>query len=89
MKRHARRQRVVEDHAAHGGGDVLLIEVHRLGMGQILVVVGRRHVQHLAGVAQANGRESLDFLGFEGHQDFFSVGEDTTFALPPFLALVR
>ena len=85
--RHARRQRIVQNHAAHGGGDVLLVEVDRLGVRQVLVVVGRRHVQHLARVAQANRRQCFHFSGFERHQDLFRVGKDASFALAALLGL--
>ncbi len=50
-------------------------------MGEVLVVVGGGHVEHLAGVAQTDGRQRLDLLGFERHEDFFDVGEDAAFTL--------
>ena len=86
-ERHAGRQGVVEDDAADGGRQELLVEVDRLGVGQVLVVVGRGHVEHLAGVAQADRREGLDFLGFQGHQNFFRVGERAAFANAALLGL--
>ena len=64
---HAFGERVVEDGAADGGGDELLVELDRLGVVDVLVVVGGGHVQHGAGVAQADGRERLDLLGLERH----------------------
>jgi hypothetical protein len=51
--RHAFGEGVVEDGAADGGRDELLGELDRLGVGDVLVVVGGGHVQHGAGVAQA------------------------------------
>ena len=51
------------------------------GVGEVLVVVGGGHVEHHAGVAQTDGRQRLDLLGFERHEDFFDVGEDAAFAL--------
>ena len=86
-ERHALGQRVVEDGAADGGGDELLVELDRLGVGDVLVVVGGGHVEHGAGVAQTDGRERLHLLGFERHQDFFDVGEDAAFALGADLGL--
>ena len=85
--RHARGQRVVQDGAADGGVDVLLVEFDRLGVGQVLIVVGRGHVEHRAGVAQTDRRQRLDFPGFERHQHFFDVGEDAAFALGAHLGL--
>ena len=56
-------------------------------MRQILVVIGRGHVQHLAGVAQPDGRKGLHFLGFQGHQNLFRVGENAALALGALLGL--
>ena len=78
--RHPLGQRVVEDGAAHRGGEELLVEVHHLGVVQVLVVVGGGHVQHRAGVAQADGRQRLDLLGLQRHQHLFDVGEDAALA---------
>ena len=58
-----------------------LLNCDRLGVGEVLIVVGGGHVQHRAGVAQADGRERLDLLGLERHQHFFDVGEDAALAL--------
>ena len=54
-------------------------------MGQVLVVVGGGHIEHLAGVAQTNRRQRLNLLGFERHQHFFDVSEDTAFTLGIYL----
>ncbi len=86
-ERHALGQRVVEDGAADGGVDVLLVELDRLGVREVLVVVGRGHVEHGAGVAQTDGRERFHLLGFERHQHFFDVGEGAAFALGADLGL--
>ena len=64
---HALGESVVEDGAADGGVDELLVELDRLGVGEVLVVVGGSHVQHGAGVAQTDGRQRLDLLGLERH----------------------
>ncbi len=57
---HALGERIVEDGAADGGGDELLVELDRLGVGEVLIVVGGGHVEHRAGVAQTDRRERLD-----------------------------
>ena len=56
-------------------------------MRQILIVIGRGHVQHLARIAQADGREGLDLFGFQRHQNLFGVGKDASFTLAAFLGL--
>ena len=76
---HLLRERVVEDGAADGGGDVLAVVLDGLGVGEVLIVVGGAHFKHGAGVAETNGGEGLDLFGFEGHEDFFDVGEDAAF----------
>ena len=70
-ERHVRGQVIVEDHAADGGVQELLVQVHRLGVRHVLIVVGVGEVDHLAGVAHADGREQFDFARFERHDDFF------------------
>ena len=64
-----------------------LLNVDRLGVRQILIVVGRGHVEHVAGVAQTNRRQGFDLACFERHQHFFGVGEDAAFALGALLGL--
>ena len=86
-ERHARGKRIVEDGAAHSGVDVLLVEIHRLGVQQILIVVSRGHIEHFARVAQADGRKRLDLLCFKSHQDFVDVGKYAAFALAALLGL--
>ena len=86
-ERHARRKRVVENHAAYGGGEILLVEVHRIGVRDVLIVVGGGHVEHLACVAQPDGRKRLHLAGFERHQDLFGVGKHASFALGALLGL--
>ena len=78
---------IVEDGAADGGRDELVLVLDRFGVGEVLVVVGGGHVEHHAGVTQADGRERFDLLGLERHQDFFDVGEDAAFALCVYLGL--
>src|ERR1019366_3541127 len=56
-----------------------LVELDRLGVVEILIVVGGGHVEDLADVTQADGRERLDLLGLERHEDLFDVGEDAAF----------
>ena len=79
--RHTFRQRIVEDGAADGRVDVLLVELDRLGVSEVLIVVGGGHVEDRAGVAQTDRSEGLDLLGFESHEDLFDVGEDAAFTL--------
>ena len=45
----------------------LLREKH---MDDVLVIISGGQVNHAAGIAQANGRERFNFLGFERQQDF-------------------
>ena len=78
--RHALGERIVEDGAADRGVDVLLVELDRLSVGEVLVVVGGGHVEDRAGVAQTDGRQRFDLLGLEGHEHFFDVREDAAFA---------
>jgi hypothetical protein len=47
----------------------------------VLVVVGGGHVEDPAGEAQTDGREGLDLLGLERHEDFLDVGEDSALSL--------
>ena len=72
---------IVEDHAADGGVQELLVQVDRLGVRNVLIVVGVGEVDHLAGVAHADRREQFDFAGFERHDDFFARAERAAFAL--------
>ena len=72
---------VVEDHAADGRVHVLLHELDRLGVHDVLVVERLGEVDHLAGVAQFDRRQGLDFAHFEGDQNIVGGSECTAFAL--------
>ena len=85
--RHAVRKSVVQDGAADCGRDELLVVLDRLGVRQVLIVVGSGHVEHWTGVAQTNRRQGFDFLGFERHQHFFDVGEGAALTLATLLGL--
>ena len=80
-ERHVRRQVIVEDHAAHGRVQELLVQLNRLGVRYVLIVVRVRQVDHFAGVAHANRREQFDFARFERHDHFFGRSERAAFAL--------
>ena len=58
-ERHIRRQVIVEDHAADGGVQELLLEMDRLGVRDVLVVVCVGEVDHFTRVAHANRREQV------------------------------
>ena len=51
---HAFGERIVEDGAADGRVDVLLVELDRLGVGDVLIVVRGGHVEDRTGVAQTD-----------------------------------
>ena len=84
---HLLGERIVEDGAADGGGDELAVVLDRLGVGEVLIVVGGAHFEHGAGVAETDGGEGLDLAGFERHENFFDVGEDAAFTLRTLLRL--
>ena len=81
MKGMSRRQVIVENHAADGGVQELLVELDRLGVRDVLIVIRVGEVDHFAGVAHADGREQFDFTGIERHDDFFARAERAAFAL--------
>ena len=64
-----------------------LVELHRLGVREVLIVIRGRHVQHGTGVTKTNRRERFYLLGFERHQHFFDVREDASFTLRANLGL--
>ena len=72
---------VVEDHAADGGFHVLLDELDRLGVQDVLVVEGVHQVDDAAGVAQLDGRQRFHFAHFERDQHVVGGGEGAAFAL--------
>jgi len=53
-----------EDDSTDGGLDELAFHFHRLGVRDVLVVVGSAEVDYFSGVAQTNGSEQFDFAGF-------------------------
>ena len=50
-------------------------------MVHVLIVVGLRQVNDLAGVAQANRGERFHLAHFERDYDFVNIGERTAFTL--------
>ena len=72
---------VVEDHAADGGLHVLLDELDRLGVQDVLAVEGVHQVDHAAGVAQLDGGERFHFAHFERDEHVVGGGERAAFAL--------
>ena len=80
-ERHVVGQHVVEDDAPDGGVHVLLAELDRFGVDQVLVVERLHQVDHLAGVAQLDRRQRLDFAHFERDQNVVGGRERAAFAL--------
>ena len=78
---HVVGQHVVQNDAADGGVHVLLVELDRLGVHQVLVVESLDQIDHLAGVAQLDGRERFDFAHFERDQHVVNRSERAAFAL--------
>ena len=76
---HLFRQHVVQDHAAHRGIHILLVELDRLGVNDVLVVERLIQVDHFAGIAQLNGRQRFHFTHFERDQDVVGGGEGAAF----------
>ena len=62
-------------------------ELDRLGVHDVLIVVGGGQVDHFAGVAQTDRGQRFHFARFERHQHFFDVGEGAAFALGARLGL--
>jgi hypothetical protein len=83
---HALGKVIVENGAAHGGVDEGTIHLNRLGVDDVLIVVGGGEVDQFAGVAQADGSERFHFTHFERQQNFFNVGKDAAFTLRARLA---
>ena len=50
-------------------------------MVNVLIIVGLRQVNDLAGVAQTNRGERFHLAHFERDDDVFNIGERTTLAL--------
>ena len=80
-ERHLVRQNVVQNDAADGGVHVLLVELDRLGVHQVLVVESLHQIDHFAGVAQLDRRKRFDFAHFERDQHVVDRGERPAFAL--------
>ena len=71
----------VEDDAADGGLDELLVELHDLGVHDVLIVELLGQVHEAAGDAAADRREQLDFAGLQRDDDFIEAAEDLARAL--------
>ena len=80
-ERHLVRQHVVQDDAADGGVHVLLHELDRLGVHQVLAVERLGQIDDLAGVAQLDRRQRFDFAHFERDQNVVDRSERAAFAL--------
>ncbi len=80
-ERHALRNRVVQDDAADGGVDDLVVDRLHFGVDDRLVVARRRHVLQLARVAQPDRRQRFELARFERDDDVVGVAERATLAL--------
>ena len=78
---------IVQDGPADGRSQESALRVHRLGVDNLLIVVGGHQVDDFAGVAQADRAQSFHFSRFERQQHFFDVGKGAAFALGARLAL--
>ena len=76
-ERHLLRKNVVEDDAADRRVHVLLGELDRLGVHDVLVIERLGQVDNFAGVAQLDGGERFHFAHFERNQNIFNGGERT------------
>ena len=74
-------QHVVQDDAADGGVHVLLVELDRLGVQDVLVVERLGQIDHPAGVAQLDGRERFHFAHFERDENVVGGSEGAALAL--------
>ena len=72
---------VVQNRAAHRRVDERALDLHRLGVNDVLIVVRGGQVDHFAGVAQTDRAQCFHFAGIERHQHFFDVGKRAAFAL--------
>ena len=86
-ERHLFGKLVVEDHAARGRADELLLQLNRRGMRDVLIVVSSSEVDQFAGVAQANRRKKFNFARFKRQDHFLDRPERAAFALRAGLAL--
>ena len=80
-ERHVLGQHVVEDHAADRRVHVLLHELDRLGVQDVLVVERLHQVDHAAGVAQLDRRQRFHFAHFERDQHVVGGSERAALAL--------
>jgi hypothetical protein len=71
----------LKDDAADGRVHVLLHELDRLGVHDVLVVERLRQIDDFAGVAQLDRRERFDFAHFERDQNVVGRSESAAFAL--------
>src|SRR5713226_6646354 len=81
------RQVGIENDASHGGLNELALHLYRDRVRHVLVVVRSGEIDEFAGVAQADGREQLDFAGFQREDDFIGGAENAAFALGSRLVL--
>ena len=72
---HSLRQRVVENDAADGGVDDLVLDRLNLGVQHVLIVPRRGHVLQLSGIPQSNRRERLELARFERQDHVVGVAE--------------
>ena len=80
---------VVENRAANRRVDVFPIELNGIGVVDVLIVVGMREVNDLAGEAQTNRGQRFDLAHFERDQHIVNVGEGTAFTLGARLAFCQ
>ena len=72
---------IVENHAAHGGVDELVLDRDRLRVQHVLVVVGGGQVDGAARVAEPDRRERFHFARLQSQKNFFRIGEGAALAL--------
>ena len=84
---HLLRQVIVENHASHSGGNELAFEIDRCGVRDVLIIVGGSEIDHLAGVAQTDGRKQFDFARLQSEHNLFHRTEGATLAFGSRLCL--
>ena len=63
------------------------LDLHRIGVNDVLIVIGGGQVDQLSRVTQADRGKRLDLAGIECKQNFFNVGEGAAFTFSTGLAL--
>ena len=84
---HGLGQMVVQNGAAHGGVQESAIHLNRLGVDDVLIIIGCGQVNQFAAVTQANGGEGFNRTRLQRHEHFVDVGEGAAFPFRPGLAL--